>query len=73
MVKLALKTLGYEKESENYNHLAYGFLSLSKKTAEELGIDTSDGKSSYAISGRKGIGVKVNDLLKLIVKKIEIL
>lgn len=71
MVKLALKQLGYEKQSENYEHIAYGVVSLSRNTANQLGIDTSDNAQSYAMSGRKGIGIKSKDLLKLLITKIK--
>ncbi len=71
MVKYALKSLGYEHASENYHHLAFGVVNLSKETAAKLGIDTSDGKTSYAMSGRKGVGVKTRDLLSLLIEKIE--
>ncbi len=43
-------------------HLAYGVVNLSKNTASRLGIDTSDGKNVYAMSGRKGVGIKAWDL-----------
>lgn len=64
MVKLALQTLGFEAAAANLHHVSYGVVSLSPATAARLGIDTSDGKSSYAMSGRQGIGIKVADLLE---------
>lgn len=70
MVKISLKELGYEKQAENYNHVAYGVVSLSRETAEKLGVDVSGGSASYSMSGRKGIGVKSKDLIKLMVQKI---
>ncbi|NEW06307.1 arginine--tRNA ligase [Paenibacillus sp. SYP-B3998] len=63
MVKLALEVLGYEKQANQLKHVSYGVVSLSPDTAAGLGIDISDGKSSYAMSGRQGIGIKVADLL----------
>ncbi|SFL43726.1 arginyl-tRNA synthetase [Paenibacillus sp. 1_12] len=63
MVKLALEVLGYTKQAEQLKHVSYGVVSLSPETAAYLGVDTSDGKSSYAMSGRQGIGIKVADLL----------
>lgn len=71
MVKHALSSLGYREEAQNYTHVAYGVVSLSKQTAEALGVDVSDGKDVYAMSGRKGIGVKVTDLVKLLENEIE--
>ncbi|MBD3919712.1 arginine--tRNA ligase [Paenibacillus sp. PR3] len=63
MVKQALDLLGYTEHAEQLRHVSYGVVSLSPGAAEELGIDTSDGKTSYAMSGRQGIGIKIADLL----------
>jgi arginyl-tRNA synthetase len=71
MVKLALETLGYTDAAENLHHVGYGVVNLSPATARRLGIDTSDGKASYAMSGRKGIGVKITDFLALMEETIE--
>lgn len=71
MVKKALGLLGHTLQFHNFNHLAYGTVNLSEETAKALNIDTSSGQSSYAMSGRKGIGVKAKDLVKLITDKIK--
>ncbi|TCP29070.1 arginyl-tRNA synthetase [Scopulibacillus darangshiensis] len=63
MVKQALEILGYTKQAEQLRHVSYGVVSLSPAAARELGIDTTDGKASYAMSGRQGIGIKISDLL----------
>ncbi len=70
MVKHALGTLGYQKECENMRHIAYGVVNISPETAEELGIEVSEDKTSYSMSGRKGIGVKARDLLNLLINKL---
>ncbi|GAA0137847.1 arginine--tRNA ligase [Paenibacillus sp. YSY-4.3] len=71
MVKQALQALGYSKEAEKLHHVSYGVVSLSPSSASELGIDISDGKSSYAMSGRQGIGIKVTELLDIMESVIE--
>ncbi|MEK3749598.1 arginine--tRNA ligase [Paenibacillus sp. FSL E2-8871] len=71
MVKQALGALGYNEQAEKLHHVSYGVVSLSPASAAELGIDVSEGKSSYAMSGRQGIGVKVSDLVKLMEQNIE--
>ncbi|MBW4081125.1 arginine--tRNA ligase [Paenibacillus sp. S150] len=71
MVKQALEVLGFTAQAEKLHHVSYGVVSLSPASAAELGIDTSDGKSSYAMSGRQGIGVKVTDLVQLMENTIE--
>ncbi|KZZ85328.1 arginine--tRNA ligase [Bacillus sp. SJS] len=63
MVKQALEILGYAEQAKKLRHVSYGVVSLSPRAAKELGIDTSDGKASYAMSGRKGIGIKIAELL----------
>lgn len=71
MVKQALQVLGYNKQAEKLHHVSYGVVSLSPASAAELGINTADGKSTYAMSGRQGIGVKVSDLILLMEEAIE--
>lgn len=63
MVKQALQALGFDKQAERLKHVGYGVVSLSSRTASGLGVDTSDGKASYPMSGRQGIGIKIADLL----------
>ncbi|WP_169082968.1 arginine--tRNA ligase [Paenibacillus sp. PL91] len=63
MVKQALLALGYQEQAEQLRHVSYGVVSLSPQTAKGLGIDTSDGKQAYAMSGRQGIGVKIAEFL----------
>lgn len=70
VVKSALAELGLKKESENLKHVAYEVVSLSANTAKELGVELTEGKESYAMSGRKGIGVKADDLIDTLTAKI---
>ncbi|EKD49770.1 MAG: hypothetical protein ACD_63C00054G0010 [uncultured bacterium] len=71
VVKYSLKKLGYVKEYENFFHLPYEVVVLSAKTAEELGIDVSDGKKFYPMSGRKGIEIGIDEFLDKLVNKIK--
>jgi arginyl-tRNA synthetase len=71
MVKLALETLGFKEQAERLHHVSYGVVSLSPETAAGLGVDISDGRSSYPMSGRQGIGVKVSELLEQMERVIE--
>ncbi|MFA7254220.1 MAG: arginine--tRNA ligase [Patescibacteria group bacterium] len=70
-VKECLFSLGYDKQAGNLNHVDYGIVFLSPSTASELGVDISDQKGQYAMSGRKGIGILADDLLELVENKIE--
>lgn len=71
MVKLALDTLGFADAAAGLRHVGYGVVSLSPATALALGVDTSGGRTSYAMSGRQGIGVKARDLLDAMAQRIE--
>ncbi|WP_195574297.1 arginine--tRNA ligase [Paenibacillus sp. 1001270B_150601_E10] len=71
MVKQALEALGYQKQADALHHVSYGVVSLSPKAAAELGIDTSDGKASYAMSGRQGIGIKIKELINRVEQVID--
>ncbi|WP_314587577.1 arginine--tRNA ligase [Paenibacillus terrigena] len=65
MVKQALEVLGFTAQADQLRHISYGVVSLSPRSAADLGIDTSDGKHAYAMSGRQGIGIKISQLLYL--------
>jgi len=60
----SLRVLGYEKEASNYHHVNYGFVYLSRKTAEQLGIEMPEGSRQIKISGRKGSVVSISNFLE---------
>ena len=65
-VKEALRALGYEQQAAKYTHLNYAFVGLTARTAEELGYTLSEEDKARAfieVSGRKGFGVKADDLI----------
>ena len=66
-----LRKLGFEKEADNSIHLDYEVVVLSNAAAAELGVDV-DGEESgtQAMSGRKGLGVKGDDLINEMVKRL---
>ena len=74
LLSQALRTLGHVKEAERSVHFSYEMVALSHPTARELGyaIDPGGeeaGKPFVEVSGRKGLGVKVDDLLDLLTDK----
>lgn len=69
-VRQALYYLGYEQEANKMIHVNYGFVYLSPKTAKDLGIDTSDNKTRYGMSGRKGWGIKIDDFIEMVDVKL---
>lgn len=70
VVKRSLDFLGFPEQAKNMKHINYGFVYISRETAQLLGIDVSDGKKFYAMSGRKGWGVKVDDLIAKVDTKL---
>ena len=67
----SLRRLGYVEQADNSTHFAYEVVTLSAATAASLGVDTSDGHESYAMSGRKGIEVKADDLINTAIAKMQ--
>lgn len=66
----SLRRLGYSEQADNSTHLAYEVVTLSAATAARLGIDTSDGREFYAMSGRKGIEIKADDLINTAIERM---
>jgi arginyl-tRNA synthetase len=71
VIKELLERLNFSNQAKNFRHVSYGVVSLSANTAKALGIILEEGKNTYAMSGRKGIGIKVRDLQSLLVAKLE--
>jgi arginyl-tRNA synthetase len=66
VVAAGLKALGHPAEAERSIHLSYEIVALTPRCAEELGYELSaeEAKKAYVeVSGRKGFGVKADDLL----------
>jgi arginyl-tRNA synthetase len=62
----ALRGMGYTDAADRYTHFSYEMVALTPRCAIELGytISEEDQKKSYIeVSGRKGFGVKADDLL----------
>src|SRR5258708_17280814 len=62
----AIRGLGHTSQAENYHHCSYEMVALTPRCAMDLGYEVSgeDQKRSYIeVSGRKGFGVKADDLL----------
>jgi arginyl-tRNA synthetase len=66
VVREGVRQLGHARAAENSIHFSYEMVALTPATAKALGIDVSekDAKKAYIeMSGRKGLGVKADDLL----------
>jgi arginyl-tRNA synthetase len=66
VVVAGLRALGYEEQASRSVHFSYEIVALTPRCAAELGYTLSeeDAKKPYVeVSGRKGLGVKADDLL----------
>jgi arginyl-tRNA synthetase len=66
VVVAGLRALGYEEQAGRSVHFSYEIVALTPRCAAELGYTLSeeDAKKPYVeVSGRKGLGVKADDLL----------
>jgi len=62
----ALRGLGHDEAADHYTHFSYEMVALTPRCAAELGYRLSDedkARSYIEVSGRKGFGVKADDLL----------
>src|SRR5450759_4909447 len=62
----ALRGLGHGEAANHYTHFSYEMVALTPRCAAELGYNLSDedkSRSYIEVSGRKGFGVKADDLL----------
>ncbi|MGB9244937.1 MAG: arginine--tRNA ligase [Candidatus Acidiferrales bacterium] len=66
VVAAGLRALGYTEQADRLKHFAYNVVALTPRCAREMGyeIPEEDAKKPYVeVSGRKGQGVKADDLL----------
>jgi arginyl-tRNA synthetase len=68
IVKTALKIASGEAK-RNYVHYAYEVVSLSGRTARQMGVAIEDDAKSIQMAGRKGIVVDTDDVLDALRKK----
>ncbi len=62
----ALRGLGYTDQAAHYTHFSYEMVALTPRCAMELGYDVPEEdqlRSYIEVSGRKGFGVKADDLI----------
>ena len=74
LLKQALIAVGYPEGAERSHHFSYEMVTLSHATARELGFapeaGSEDAKRPFVeVSGRKGLGVKADDLIDRLVDR----
>ena len=66
VVAAGLRALGHAREAEHSIHLSYEIVALTPRCAAEMGYELTpeEARKTYVeVSGRKGFGVKADDLL----------
>jgi len=66
----ALRGLGHDEAADRYTHFSYEMVALTPRCAAELGYTLSSedaARSWIEVSGRKGFGVKADDLLDALI------
>ena len=75
LLKQALRTLGYTEQAEHATHFSYEMVALSPATARTLGYllagEPDDRRGFVEVSGRRGQGVKADDLLDTLTARAE--
>lgn len=72
VVVAGLRALGFQEQAAQSIHFSYEMVALSPRCCAELGIPLSeeDRKRPYVeVSGRKGLGVKADDLIDTLIRK----
>ena len=74
VVAEGLRALGHAKEAENSIHFDYEIVALTPRCAAEMGyeVEIDESKKAYVeVSGRKGLGVKADDLITRMLEAAE--
>jgi arginyl-tRNA synthetase len=74
VVKEAVRRAGFPDAAERCVHFAYEMVALTPASARALGVELSDedqARPFVEMSGRKGLGVKADDLLDRLIEKAE--
>ena len=71
LLKQALAALGFAEQARRSVHYSYEMVALTHSTARELGYESTEdsGKPFVEVSGRKGLGVKADDLIDRLTDK----
>jgi arginyl-tRNA synthetase len=75
VVVAGLKALGYPNQADKSIHFSYEMVALTPRTCVELGIELSEEdktKTTVEMSGRKGLGVKADDLIDQLIERAQV-
>src|SRR5207245_5367884 len=65
-----LPGLGHDEAADHYTHFSYEMVALTPRCAAQLGYQLSEedkARSYIEVSGRKGFGVKADDLIDTLI------
>ena len=70
LLKQALAAMGFPEQADHSTHFSYEMVALSHATARALGYADAEGqgKPFVEVSGRKGLGVKADDLIDRLIE-----
>jgi arginyl-tRNA synthetase len=77
VVRAAFHAVGYHQQAANLHHLDYGLVGLSLRCVKEMGskfklpeFEGEEDAPGYVVfSGRKGLGIKADDLIQQLIEK----
>ena len=72
VVAESVRAIAGDEVAERYHHFSYEKVALTPASAKDLGVELSEeeeGKSFIAMSGRRGLGVKADDMVDMLLKK----
>ncbi len=72
LLRQALVAIGHREAADRSVHFAYEMVALTHNTARQLGYDLSPEDASrpfVEVSGRRGLGVKADDLIDLLARR----
>ena len=72
IVVQGLKSLNYHDQAQKSIHFSYEMVALSPKSLEELNLEIAEedkDRSFHEVSGRKGLGIKADDLIDRLEQK----
>ena len=70
----ALRGMGYTEQADHYTHFGYEMVALTPRCAVDLGYDVPEEDRNRAyieVSGRKGFGVKADDLIDKLIEAVQ--
>jgi arginyl-tRNA synthetase len=72
VVRECIRAIGGEEAAANYHHFSYEKVALTPSSCQELGVELTEeeAKKPYiAMSGRRGLGVKADDMVEMLITK----